>query len=231
MQLGAGDGGLAVYRSLAEHAGLKRLTESRPGGPFGKPVYLAYADSIKIGNLEFKDCTVKVIDSSSPPMQDDTDGLIGMDVFSDYLVTIDYPNRKVKLGPLPARPAEATAPAPSLRTTSPDDAGVAKDAVYDRFVAPEMKDYTQFYRVGDNVILPALINASKLKLFVLDLGASESNISAGVAMDVTKVHERPGPGPKNFEADAITYNFAHMSQKVNDVAAANTSAISASLGL
>jgi Flp pilus assembly protein TadD len=231
LQLGAGDGGLAVYRNIADHAGLKRLTESRPGGPGGKPFYLAYADAIKVGSLEFKDCTVKVIDSSSPPMQDDTNGLIGMDVFSDYLVTIDYPMRKIKLGPLPMRPTEGTAPAPSLRTTSPADAGVAQDAVYDRFVDPEMKDYTQFFRVGDNVILPVLINASKLKLFILDLGASESNISAGVAMDVTKIHERPGPGPKTFEADEITYNFAHMSQKVTNVATANTSAISASLGI
>jgi tetratricopeptide (TPR) repeat protein len=229
MQLGAGDGGLAVYRPIADRAGLKRLSESQPGGPFGKPAYLAYADSIKIGNLEFKDCTVKVIDSGSP--FDDTDGVIGMDVFADYLVTVDYPMRKVQLGPLPARPAEGTAPAPSLRTTSPDDAGIVPAGVYDRFVAPDMKDYTQIFRVGDNLILPAVINASKLKLFVLDLGAAESNISPGVAMDVTKVHEKPGPGPKVFEADAITYNFARMSQKVTNVFTADTSPISKSLGM
>jgi hypothetical protein len=229
MQLGAGDGGLAVYRPIADRAGLKRLTESQPGGPDGKPVYLAYADSIKIGNLEFKDCTVKVIDSGS--RFDDTDGLIGLDVFSDYLVTVDYPMHKVQLGPLPARPAEGTAPAPSLRTTSPDDAGLPQANVYDRFAAPEMKDYTQIFRVGDNLILPAVINASKLKLFILDLGASESNISPGLAMDVTKVHEKPGPGPKVFEADAITYNFARMSQKVTNVLTADTSPISRSLGM
>jgi len=229
LQLGAGDGGLSVYRSVAERAGLKRLSESQPGGPGGKPVYIASADSIKIGNMEFKDCAVKVIDSGNP--NDDGDGLIGMDVFSDYLVTLDYPMRKLQLGPLPVRPAEGTAPAPSLRTTSPDDAGIAQAAVYDRFVAPEMKDYTQIFRVGDYLILPAVINASKLKLFILDLGASESNIAPGVAMDVTKVHERPGPGPKTFEADEITYNFARMSQKVTNVATADTSAISKSLGM
>jgi tetratricopeptide (TPR) repeat protein len=230
LQLGAGDGGLTVYRNVADRAGLKRLSPSQPGGPLGKPVYFASADSIKVGNLEFKDCTVKVIDSGSP--SDDGDGLIGMDVFSDYLVTVDYPMHKVQLGPLPVRPAEGTAPAPSLRTTNPDDTGVAPAGVYDRFAAPEMKDYTQVFRVGGSLILPAVINASKLKLFILDLGASATDIAPGVAMDVSKVHEMDLGGPhKAIVADEIAFNFAHMSQKVNGVVAADTSMTSKELGM
>jgi hypothetical protein len=230
LQLGAVDGGLSVYRAVADRAGLKRISESQPGDSGGKPTYLAYADSIKIGNLEFKDCTVKVIDAGNP--SEDGDGSIDMDVFSDLLVTIDYPLQKVHLGPLPVRPAEGVAPAVSLRATSLDNSGAATAAVYDRFVAPEMKDYTQIYRAGGNLILPAALGSSMVKLFVLDLGASATTISPGVAMDVAKVHEKDmGGGRKVIVADEITYNFAHMSQKVNSVFASDTSGVSNALGM
>ena len=44
------------------------------------------------------------------------DGLIGTDVFSSYLVTLDYPMRKFLLAPLPPRPTDAAAPSPVLNT-------------------------------------------------------------------------------------------------------------------
>ena len=50
----------------------------------------------------------------------DVDGLIGMDVFSHFLVTLDYPMRKLLLGPLPPRPGEAAVAAPSLKTSDED---------------------------------------------------------------------------------------------------------------
>lgn len=239
LQLGAGEGGLTVYRPVAERAGLKRLTPSEPGAfPGAKPTYTAYADSLKIGSLEFHDCTLKVIEASSP--DDDGDGLIGIDVFSDFLLTVDYPMRKLELAPLPVRPQQA-APTPSLHTDRTEDAEVASPLATDRYVAPEMKDYTQIYRVGKSLILPAGLTgalvkdpaAAAIKLFILDLGAPETNVSLGVAMDISKVHEenqRFGPG-KMQVADEITYTFAHMAQKVNGVVTTNTAAVSRMTGM
>jgi hypothetical protein len=40
----------------------------------------------------------------------DSDGLIGMDVFSRFLITLDYPMRKLLLAPLPPRPNDVTPP-------------------------------------------------------------------------------------------------------------------------
>jgi hypothetical protein len=236
LQFGAGEGGLTVYRPMAEHAGLKRLSEPAPGGPGGKPTYAAYADSIKIGNLEFQNCVVNVIDSSSP--FDDGDGLIGMDVFSDYLVTLDYPMRKLQLGPLPVNPAAGSAPVPSLKTNvaQAQDSGAAQAGPFDRYMAPEMNDYTQIYRVANNLILPTALSASTVKLFILDLGTDATNISPGVAKEVSKVYEKDMGGPaghsnKVLIANEITYNFAHMSQKVNDVISSDTSMISKGVGM
>lgn len=240
LQLGPGEGGLTVYRPVAERAGLKRLTPSEPGAfPGAKPTYTAYADSIKIGSLEFHDCALKVIDAKSP--DDDGDGLIGIDVFSDFLLTVDYPMRKLQLAPLPVRPQQASAPTPSLQTDRTQDSELANPQATDRYIAPEMKDYTQIYRAGKDLILPAGLTGDKardsseqaIKLFILNLGAQETNVSFGVAMDVSKVHEQNAPGGqgKIKVADEITYNFAHMSQKVNGVVTTDTSADSKRVGM
>jgi hypothetical protein len=235
LQVGAGGGGLSIYRSVADRAGLKRIPQAEPGGLFGKPTYIAYADSVKVGSLEFKNCPVTVIDSTNP--NDDGDGQIGMDVFSDFLVTLDYPMHKLQLGPLPSRPAETSAPPPSLKTAKDyeDDPSAPPAGPYDRVIAPEMKDYTQIYRVGDNLVVPAALSPTKLKLFILDLNldiyAPTTTISPGVAMDVTKVYEKDMGGAKVLIADEITYNFAHMSQKVNGVIASNTSMASKNAGM
>jgi hypothetical protein len=239
LQLGAGEGGLTVYRPVAERAGLKRLTPSEPGPfPGAKPTYTAYADSVKVGGLEFHDCTVKVIDASSP--DDDGDGLIGIDVFSDFLLTVDYPMRKLQLAPLPVRPQQAAAPTPSLQTDRTQDAELTGAQPTDRYIAPEMKDYTQIYRAGKSLILPAGLTGEKVKdpsaaavkLFILNLGAMETNVSFGVAMDVSKVQEKNLPGGGKIKiADEIIYNFAHMSQKVNGVVTADTSAESKDVGM
>jgi len=226
LQLGAGEGGITLFRAGAEHAGLKRISASEPGGPGGKPTYSAYADSIKIGNLEFKDCAVRVVDGASP--FDNGDGLIGMDVFSDFLVTLDYPMRKVQLGALPLRQAQTAAAAPSLKTASVKS---DRNSLADRYVSPEMKDYTQIYRVGDNLILPAALNAAKVKLFILDLGAGTTSVAPEVAKDVSKVSEKDVFGHKTLVADEITFNFAHLSQKVNGVTAMDTSMASRGTGM
>ncbi len=141
LEIDTGANGLTVTRSVAEHAGLKPFSQTEMNGVGDqgyKPGYSAYADSIRIGNLEFQDCSVEVLDSRSGL---DVDGLIGMDVFSQFLVTLDYPMRKLLLGPLPPRPGEAAAAAPSLKTSdagrddSDESAEPAKAAQQDKLVA------------------------------------------------------------------------------------------------
>ena len=101
LQVDTGASGLYVSRPVAEHAGLKPISRSEASGIGSKGAqggYIAYADSIKIGGLEFKNCMVQVSDRRNVV---DVDGLIGMDVFSNFLVTLDFPWRKLTLGPLP----------------------------------------------------------------------------------------------------------------------------------
>ena len=281
LQIDTGAGGLVVTRSVAQHAGLKAFSQTEMSGIGDqgyKPGYTAYADSIRIGNLEFQDCAVRVLDSRSA--LGDVDGLIGMDVFSHFLVTLDYPMRKLLLGPLPPRPGE-TVQAPSLKTSTadPDDSGAAEEHTeaarqdktvaqagvkapsgesgasvptrnaaapltgahgpYDRYVAPEMKDYTPVYRVGHNLILPAGLNSKEIKLFILDTGAFATIISPQAARAVTKVYSDDrlhvkgisGDVKKVYSADEITFRFAQLSQKARDVVSLDTTQISKHVGM
>jgi clan AA aspartic protease (TIGR02281 family) len=220
LEIDTGAGGILVSRSVAQRAGLKPFVETEVGGIGSegqKKAYAAYADSIKIGSLEFHDCMVEVIDSRNVV---DTDGLIGMDVLSGFLVTLDYPIRKLELGPLPPRPTDTGSQVPALHTGegSEDDedtlaTGVtsgsagqpaAKDSAakpaivsaptpkgpQDRYIAPEMRSYNSVYRVGHQLMIPTALNkaTNPSKLFILDTGAFSTTISPEAAREVTKLH-------------------------------------------
>ena len=116
LQIDTGAGGLLISRSVANHAGLKAFSQNEVAGIGDEGLRAgdtAYAESIRIGNLEFQNCQVQVMDKGNLP--GDVDGLIGMDVFSRFLVTLDYPMRKLLLGPLPARPGEEACRGPEAQ--------------------------------------------------------------------------------------------------------------------
>jgi tetratricopeptide (TPR) repeat protein len=227
LQIDTKTSGITVYRSAANRAGLKRLGDAPAGGDPNMKAYTAYADSIHIGGLEFQNCAVTVLDA--PSMFDDGDGSIGMDAFSQLLITLDLPMRKLLLAPLPLKPGQTAAEVPVLLSNG---AMPADPPPGDRFIAPDMKDWTQFYHIGPSLILPAAVNADKVKLFAIDAGSSDTIISTSIALEMPNVHERPaggpgpgGPGPavKTYYVDVATINFAHMSQTVVKINAVDTS--------
>jgi len=254
LQIDTGASGLVVSRSVAEHAGLKQFSRMDIGGIGSegrKAGYTAFADDIRIGSLEFRDCEVAVIDKRNVV---DSDGLIGMDVFSRFLITLDYPMRKLLLAPLPPRPGDVAPLKPTLETTSsasdvdpPADTAEAQPSVVspvlrgprDRYIAPEMKDWTHVYRIGHNLLIPASLNKTEQKMFILDTGAFATSISPEVAREVTKVHADDrikirgisGNVDTVYTADNITFQFANISQKVQDVVAFATPSISKNLNM
>jgi predicted aspartyl protease len=203
LQMDTGASGLSISKSLADHAGLKSSSAAtvRGIGDEGpQHGYRAYADSIKIGGLEFKDCSVTVLEKAPA----DRDGLIGTDVFGAFLVTIDYPFHRLKLDSLPPHPGQTTPVAPSLSTTNADTPEPERDApgsgtaaagepapskpqFFDRYIAPEMKDYLSIYRVGHSLIIPGSLHPPDVKLFLLDTGAWSTSVSPEAAREVTKV--------------------------------------------
>jgi predicted aspartyl protease len=255
LEIDTGASGLVVSRAVADRAGLKRISSGSLGGigsEGARAAYTAYADDIKIGALEFRDCKVNVIDKRSAL---DIDGLIGADVFSSFLVTLDYPVRKLILGRLPPRPGDTTLPSPTLETASSsgDDPSSrvsdsatsapperkATSGLHDRYIAPEMKNWTRVYRAGHYLIVPAALNNTSQKLFILDTGAFTTSIAPSAAAEVTKVHSDDfnqikgisGRVDKVFYAEKINFKFAGLSQDIEDVVSFDTSNLSESVGM
>ena len=189
--LDTGAGGIMVNRKLAEKAGLTPISAVHYGGVGDKGLqsgYTAVADHIRIGELEFQDCVVSVSDKGSVA---DEDGLIGADVFGRYLIDIDLPGMRLKLSPLPKRPEDTVAPT-SLNSEGEEQSNAeqredsekngtstvqnsptptlkpARRLPRDRYLAPEMADWTKVFRFGHTILVPTSVNDSKAMLFGLD---------------------------------------------------------------
>src|SRR5450759_2054210 len=179
--LDTGAGGIMVSRKVAEKAGLTRISAVHYGGIGDKGLqsgYTAVADHIRIGELEFQHCVVAVSDKGSVA---DEDGLIGADVLGAYLIDIDLPGMRLKLAPLPKRPENTVAPK-SLNREGEEQANVeqkedsvneptskdqkplspiskpARRLPKDRYIAPEMADWTKVFRFGHSMLVPTSVN-------------------------------------------------------------------------
>jgi tetratricopeptide (TPR) repeat protein len=233
LMLDTGAGGILVDRKVADRAGIKQIVESDirgigDRGPAGG--YVGYADSIQIGDLEFRDCNVRVMDRGSVAGED---GLIGADVFSHFLVDIDLSNAKFRLSELPPRPDE---PAPEATL----EAGVSSPVLrfHDRYIAPEMQSYTRILRFGHMLLIPTKLNDSISKLFLIDTGSLTNTISPDAAREVTKVsgdsqtevHGLNGSVKNVFRGNELTLTFGNLRQKNLDIIAFDTKGMSDSAG-
>src|ERR1019366_6829044 len=208
--LDTGAGGIVVGRKIAEKAGLTRISALHVGGIGDKGLqsgYPAVADHIRIGELEFQDCVIAVSDKSSVA---EADGLIGADVFGAYLVEIDLPGMRLRLSPLPKRPEDVVAPT-SLNSEGEEQASAEQkqDSVTeptskeqkssspgpktprrlprDRYIAPELHDWTKVFRFGHTMLVPTSVNDSKSMLFGLDTGAFSNILSLRAGQRLGKV--------------------------------------------
>ena len=261
--LDTGASGILIGRKGAEKAGLTRVSDIRFAGIGDKGLqggYLAVADHIRIGELEFADCVVTVTDRASVA---DEDGLIGANVFGSYLIDIDFPAEKLRLSPLPTRPDETVAPtalnSEGESSSNPDEtaegagdqkaestSGASTNAKVapaprlpkDRYIAPEMKSWTPVFHFGHELLIRTEVNDSKPMLFLIDTGSGANFISTRAGREVTKVRSDPNAHVKGlsgtvanvYSADKATLRFSHFSQKNLDIVSLDLSKISKHTG-
>ena len=199
LQFDTGASGMLISQAIADKAGIKKVADSTYygiGDNGEQKGWIGRADRIQIGQLVFENCFVEVADR---PMDSAADGLLGADVFSSFLVELKFPDQKLVLSQLPDDPAQSAVPA-SLTTTAPNS-----QHHHDRYIAPDMKNYTGVYRFGHELLVPTRINKEGPYLFLLDTGASVDNLDLDIARKFTKV-DKPG-----------TYEIKGVSGKVRDV--------------
>ena len=239
--LDTGASGIVVKQRLAERAGIEKVTEQKMSGVGDKGPkngYRGTAKSIRIGKMEFQDCSVDVIEGRSVVGED---GLIGADVFESFLVDIDFPKELLRLSELPKRPGETDHPITLVdtgggaggATTSVADEAAADErpaTPQDRYIAPEMQSYTRVLRFGHDLLVPTKIGDVAGKLFLLDTGAFNNSISPAAAREVTKVHNDPdtivkgisGSVKNVYTANKAVLQFGHLRQENQELTAFDT---------
>lgn len=231
--LDTGSSGILVSRRIAEKAGIKSIVKTDVHGIGDKGAvasFIGAADTIKIGDLEFQGCRVEATVGNSVTNED---GLIGADIFSHYLVSIDFPHWKLNLTPLPVLPAPSDADK-ALVAKYPEIAGFS-----DRYIGPEFKSYTPVFRFGHILLIPTRINDLPSKLFLIDTGSFSDTISPQAAREVTKVRTESeiqvkglnGAVKQVFTADNLTLTFSHFRQPARDMVAFDTTRMSDSSGV
>jgi tetratricopeptide (TPR) repeat protein len=208
-----GASGLTISRRVAEKARAIELSEhSLEGVGNAGPAkgYEAWVEKVAIGELEFHDCHVHVSPRDSP----DYDGLIGTDVFEQYLVTIDFPAHKLRLEPL-------TASAKSSGNGS----------------ASAMQSFTSFYRFGHMMLIPTGVGDSAHGLFILDTGSSTNSMSPGMARQVSKIRSSDiavngmsGSVSHVFTADQTVLQFSRFRQPHENMITIDLHGLSKDLG-
>jgi tetratricopeptide (TPR) repeat protein len=232
LMLDTGASGITIDKKIAEKAGVRKIADSYLRGIGDKPVaggYTALADTIQIGDLQFENCYVEVVNRNSV-LEDD--GLIGADVFASYLVDIDFPNAKFKLTQLPPYP-DASAQQATLESQPSHDT-----QRHDRYIAPDMKEYTPVFRFSHMILIPTQVNDSPPMLFAMDTGAFDNTITPDAAQQVTKIIRDTDARVKGlsgevknvYVADKANLKFAHFKQDRQDLVTFSLDGISNSLG-
>jgi tetratricopeptide (TPR) repeat protein len=229
LMVDTGASGILIGSKIAAKAGVTRVTKTSIGGIGDRgdqSGYIGHVDSIKLGDLEFRDCYVEVTDKRSAL---DDDGLVGADLFRNFLVDLDFSGRKFRLSELPPRPADGG-------SASSDAQDVAQ--FQNRYVAPEMKSYTPVFRFGHDLLVPTRINDSIVKLFLIDSGSMSNSISPVAAREVTKVGADSyttvkglsGSVKNVYRADKAILTFGRLRQQNQDIIGFDTTSISESAG-
>lgn len=201
--LDTGASGLVLKQAAIDRAGLQHLGTIETWGIGDKGVksgFVSVADQCDIGPIRFKTCVVQALDGKGQ-LGGGEDGLIGTDVFSGYLIYIDFQNHVMRLRPLP------------VRTANPQG--------YDREVGPDRAGFTPVFRFGHSLMVSTRLNGKTTGLFLLDTGSTNSIVDATFARLSTKIHGNEyqhirgisGQVKDVFEADKALIEFSVFRQR------------------
>jgi tetratricopeptide (TPR) repeat protein len=241
--LDTGAHGIAIDRKVAQKAGFTKLSDTTLGG-FGDQSksngYVAIANSVKVGALEFRDCPVVVVDKRSVLGED---GFIGADVFQEFLIDLDFPGKKLRLGKLPNVPGEDSGLPNGLDSDSKMsivDTGPAYTNVANRIVPANFSfSFTRVFRFGHMLLIPTEVgDPPATRLFLIDTGSPRNMFSVNAAREITKVHGNSrmelrglsGSVNKVYGAEKTGIYFGHVQQYAENQVALDLESISEDIG-
>ena len=154
--------GITLAESYAKKYGLEQLNVHNAGELRGigdkkpMPLFRYRADSVQAGGVTYANRTVTVARRLTT---DDEAGVIGTDVFDDFVITMDFPRRKLYL-----RTYEE-------ETLPPGDRPIEASG-------PPRPGFFRFFRFGHLLMIPVLVGKEmKRGLFLIDTGAASILLS------------------------------------------------------
>jgi tetratricopeptide (TPR) repeat protein len=200
LELDMWSSGITLWPKVAAKAGLQALgSEASELKAFGdrktQPTLTYLASEVRMGGLAFTDYPVSVFDAALD--SGDSDGLIGPDVFHRFLVKVDFWHETLSL------------------VADPQGDPEAADEPVDPTGAPQPGFY-RFFRLGDHLAIPASINGSRARLFLLDSGSVLNVVDTEVAKEFTvlaqdsklRLKGMRGVIKDTFWANLISLSFA-----------------------
>ena len=112
------------------------------------------------------------------------------------------------------------------------------DFFKDRYIAPEMADWTKVYRIGHAMLVPTFVDDSKALLFELDTGAFTNTLSLRAGLkadsivpeeDALRVRGLSGEAKAVYSGKA-TLSFGHLQQTDPAIVILNLSNVSGHIG-
>ena len=183
LRIGTASEAITISARAAERAGLQRLPENRFTGVRNfkqLPANRGYVDTITLGDLQFKNCYVSVVEHLQ---FEGADGLIGTNLLEDFLVDLDFPDKMLRLSPLAPLPD-----LPPVELALHSEMPIKPDP-HNRIVPEKYASFTKVFRVGRDLLIPTQVNDSQPQLFLLDATGWDSMIASGLAKKVSKVSE------------------------------------------
>lgn len=203
LELDSGADGIILNRKAAEKCHLKQLSSGARVGGVGdegrRDVSIMLADTVRVADLEIRHQHVAVF---SAQVLTDHDGLIGSNVFSHFLVHLDFPERKLEL--------------------TPPEAG--RKSIFEDFwgVEREMRpDFTPVHVFGHLLLADTMIDNVPGFLMAIDSGAYVHLLSTPSVKKLSSLHTADvqltgisgRASETTYTGRQITLAFARLAQK------------------
>ena len=222
LMLDTGASGISISPKAAEKAGLQILSDESSeargiGDDKAQASFRYLANEISIGDVTFAEVPISVFRSAKTS---NFDGLIGADVFSRFIVGIDFGRMELTLG-----------------THTPDGDGEPNVPVDASDILPN--GFFRAMRFGNHLTIPTSINGQAGRLFLIDSGSSINVIDTSVAETSTKLYRDgttvltgiQGRVKKVDRASRVTLVFAGFKQENPDLLATSLEKLGDSMGV
>jgi hypothetical protein len=181
------------------------------------------AQSVRIGEVEFRDCPITVSESKSTI--EEVDGLIGVNVFDRFLIALDLAQRRIDLNPLPPIDGKPY-----------DDPGTWNQL--DRTSIPSLPNLTPMRR-RHHLLIEVTGNNKAHGYFILDTGSAAHLASVRFLRDAGKVGKSStvvrglSGAVKDVysSSDPVSLIFGHFRQQIPELLGVDLSAASKAEGV